>query len=83
MKTSTAFWKTFLLAIFAGFAFPVLSTGTADSGLITFQEGSDASPESASALIGHWRKTTIGYTGPKDEHLVLHSDGRLTELLVP
>jgi hypothetical protein len=26
-------------------------------------------------LIGHWRKTTIGYTGPIDEHLVLHSDG--------
>jgi len=26
-------------------------------------------------LIGHWRKTTISYTGPIDEHLVLHSDG--------
>ena len=26
-------------------------------------------------LIGHWRKTTIGYTGPVDEHLVLHSNG--------
>jgi hypothetical protein len=26
-------------------------------------------------LVGHWRKTTIGYTGPIDEHLVLHSDG--------
>ena len=75
MKTSNAFWKIILLAIFAGFAFPVLSTATADSGLITFQEGSDASREGASALIGHWRKTTIGYTGPKDEHLVLHTDG--------
>jgi hypothetical protein len=26
-------------------------------------------------LIGHWRKTTIGYTGPIDEHLILHVDG--------
>ncbi len=26
-------------------------------------------------LIGHWRKTTISYTGPVDEHLVLHVDG--------
>lgn len=26
-------------------------------------------------LVGHWRKTTIGYVGPRDEHLVLHADG--------
>ena len=26
-------------------------------------------------MIGHWRKTTISYTGPTDEHLVLHVDG--------
>ena len=29
----------------------------------------------SNALIGHWRKTTISYTGPIDEHLVLHVDG--------
>jgi hypothetical protein len=75
MKISNAFWKMILLAIFPGFAFPVLFTETADSGLITFQEGSDASSDGTKALIGHWRKTTIGYTGPKDEHLVFHSDG--------
>ena len=26
-------------------------------------------------LIGHWRKTTIVFGSPKDEHLVLHGDG--------
>ena len=75
MKTSNAFWKIILLAIFAGFAFPVLSTESADSGIITFQEGSDVSSENSSVLIGHWRKTIIGYTGPMDEHLVLHANG--------
>jgi hypothetical protein len=27
------------------------------------------------ALVGHWRKTTIVYTGPRDEHLVLRANG--------
>ncbi|MGJ0397108.1 MAG: hypothetical protein ACR65U_12870 [Methylocystis sp.] len=27
------------------------------------------------ALVGHWRKTTIGYTGPRDDHLLLYPDG--------
>jgi len=46
----------------------------ADSGIIRFQELSGYSSENSNALIGHWRKTTIGYTGPIDEHLVLHVD---------
>jgi len=46
----------------------------ADSGIITFQESSRSSSENSNALIGHWRKTTIRYTGPIDEHLVLHVD---------
>jgi len=46
----------------------------ADSGIIRFQELSGSSSENSNALIGHWRKTTIGYTGPIDEHLVLHVD---------
>ena len=46
----------------------------ADSGIIRFQESSGSSSENSNALIGHWRKTTIGYTGPIDEHLVLHVD---------
>jgi hypothetical protein len=47
----------------------------ADSGIITFQESTGSTSENSNALIGHWRKTTIGYTGPIDEHLVLHVDG--------
>lgn len=31
--------------------------------------------ENARILVGHWRKTTIVFEQPKDEHLVLHADG--------
>jgi hypothetical protein len=55
--------------------FAALSMEAADSGIIKFQEASSPSSENSSGLIGHWRKTTIGYTGPIDEHLGLHSDG--------
>jgi hypothetical protein len=54
--------------------FAALSAEAADSGIITFQEGSATSSENSNALIGHWRKTTISYMGPIDEHLVLHVD---------
>ena len=54
--------------------FAAFSTEAADSRIITFQESSGSSSENSNALIGHWRKTTIGYTGPTDEHLVLHVD---------
>jgi len=30
----------------------------------------------AEGLVGHWRKTTIEYIGPRDEHLVLDPDGK-------
>jgi hypothetical protein len=59
----------------AAFAFAGFSIEAADSGIIRFQESSGPSSENTSALVGHWRKTTIGYTGPIDEHLVLHVDG--------
>ena len=45
------------------------------SGVITFQEAADISPDNKQQLIGHWRKTTIVFGSPKDEHLVLHADG--------
>jgi len=64
-----------LLALCATFAFAAFSTKAADPGIITFQEGNATSSENSNALIGHWRKTTISYTGPIDEHLVLHVDG--------
>lgn len=36
----------------------------------------------ASILVGHWRKTTIGYTGPIDTHLVLSADGSVERWVV-
>jgi hypothetical protein len=57
------------------FVFIACAARAADSRIITFQEGTAAPAENSSALIGHWRKTTIGYTGPIDEHLVLRSNG--------
>ena len=67
-----------LLVLFAQcavFAFGLVSAGTAGSGIITFQESSDASRDSKQQLVGHWRKTTIVFESPKDEHLVLRADG--------
>jgi hypothetical protein len=59
----------------AAFVFVAFFAEAADSGITTFQESSGSSSENSNALIGHWRKTTISYTGPIDEHLVLHVDG--------
>jgi hypothetical protein len=80
MRTPHVFRKITLLANCAAFAFAAFSIEAADSGIITFQESSGPSSGNASALIGHWRKTTISYTGPIDEHLVLHSDGTVGDL---
>ncbi|HEY2567689.1 MAG TPA: hypothetical protein VGI25_00070 [Candidatus Udaeobacter sp.] len=52
-----------------------VSGEAAGSGIIKFQESTGPSSENSSELVGHWRKTTIGYTGPIDEHLVLRSNG--------
>ena len=57
------------------FGFVALSAEAADSGIIKFQEASAPSSANSSELVGHWRKTTVSYTGPIDEHLVLHSNG--------
>jgi len=51
------------------------SAKAAHSRIIKFQESSAPSSVNSSGLIGDWRKTTIGYTGPIDEHLVLHTNG--------
>jgi hypothetical protein len=75
MITRNIFRQITWIAQCAAFVFVAFSAEAADSGIITFQEGNAASSENSSALIGHWRKTTIGYTGPIDEHLVLHSNG--------
>jgi hypothetical protein len=52
-----------LLALSALFVFVAFSAMAADSGITTFQESSAPSSENTMGLIGHWRKTTIGYTG--------------------
>jgi hypothetical protein len=36
----------------------------------------------AGALVGHWRKTTIVFGSPKDEHLVLDADGSAENWMV-
>lgn len=75
MRTQHVFPKITWLAQFCALVLAALSTEAANSSIITFQEGNATSSENSNALIGHWRKTTIGHTGPIDEHLVLHVDG--------
>jgi hypothetical protein len=70
MITRNVFRQITSLAQYGALAFAVFSAEAADSGIVTFQ-----SSENSSVLIGHWRKTTFGYTGPMDEHLVLHANG--------
>ena len=75
MRTQLVFPNITWLAQFCALVLAAVSTEAANSGIITFQDGSGTSSENSNRLIGHWRKTTIGYTGPIDEHLVLHVDG--------
>ena len=75
MRTENVSRKIASIAQCAAFVFIAFSAKAADSRITTFQESSGSSLENSSGLIGHWRKTTIGYTGPIDEHLVLHSNG--------
>ena len=75
MSTQNVFPKINWLAQCCALVLGALSTEAANPGIITFQESSGSSSENSNALIGHWRKTTISYTGPIDEHLVLHVDG--------
>jgi hypothetical protein len=75
MRTQHVFPKIIWLAQFCALVLAALSTEAANSGITTFQESSGTSSENSNALIGHWRKTTISYTGPIDEHLILHVDG--------
>src|SRR5438067_1906956 len=57
------------------FALGLISAAAAGSGVTMFQESGEASSDSTQRLIGHWRKTTIVFKSPKDEHVVLHADG--------
>jgi len=73
MKTRTLLGFTFGKCTV--FLFGLVSAVAADSGVIMFQESGDAPSANTQRLIGHWRKTTIVFGSPKDEHLVLHADG--------
>jgi hypothetical protein len=73
MKTRSLLGFTF--AQCSVFALGLVSVAASGSGVIAFQEPGDASSDSKQQLIGHWRKTTIVFESPKDEHLVLHADG--------
>ena len=64
-------WLASCIALVFG-GFSVAATG---SGVTIFQKEDAAPSDNTSALIGHWRKTTIVFGSPKDEHLVLHPDG--------
>ena len=75
MKILNVFRKISWIAQCASLVFAAVSTNAAGSGIITFQEGSGAPSENTNRLVGHWRKTTIVFESPKDEHLVLHPDG--------
>lgn len=75
MRTETVSRKITSFAQCLTLLLIAFSAKAADSRIITFQGSSGPSSENSSGLIGHWRKTTIGYTGPIDEHLVLHSNG--------
>jgi hypothetical protein len=74
MRKGTVRYTIFHLANCIALASPACFTATAASPIIRFQENAPA-PNNAQQLTGHWRKTTISYTGPIDEHLVLHSNG--------
>jgi hypothetical protein len=75
MSTQRVVPNIIRLALCYALVLVAVSTEAANSGIITFQEGNATTSENSNALIGHWRKTTISYTGPVDEHLVLHVDG--------
>ena len=41
-----------------------------------------ADESNAAALMGHWRKTTIRFEQPRDEHLVLGDNGSMANWVV-
>jgi hypothetical protein len=78
IRINSVLAKSKWLALPAACFFLAFSVPPADQQIVRFQESGEVSgevSESAKVLVGHWRKTTIGYVGPRDEHLVLHADG--------
>jgi hypothetical protein len=75
MRRSNIFYKIIWLANCLALAFGAFSAAAAGSGATAFQKENAAPSDNSSPLIGHWRKTTIVFGSPRDEHLVLHPDG--------
>ena len=75
MRTRNVSGQIAMIVQCAVLVFVAFSTKATNSRIIKFQESSVPSSENAGGLIGHWRTTRIGYTGPIDEHLVLRADG--------
>jgi len=73
MKTRSLLGFTFVQCTVL--AFGLVSAAASGSGVIAFQESGAASSDNKQQLIGHWRKTSIVFGSPKDEHLVLNADG--------
>jgi hypothetical protein len=73
MKKPSLLGLTFVQCVV--FASGLVFSAAAGSGIIAFQESSDAPSDNTQRLICHWRKTTIVFGSPKDEHLVLNADG--------
>jgi hypothetical protein len=67
--------KSERLVLSAVCAWIVFSGIAAAFPVILFQAEPNALSENPKLLIGHWRKTTIVFERPRDEHLVLHEDG--------
>jgi hypothetical protein len=73
MRIDSVLAQSKWLALPAACFFLAFSAPPADQRIVLFQGGEV--PESAKMLVGHWRKTTIVFESPRDEHLVLHADG--------
>lgn len=82
MRVMTAGLLGFTFAHCVMCAFVVASAGGAGSGVIVFQEPGEASSNNRQQLVGHWRKTTIVFESPKDEHLLLNADGTAEKWVV-
>ena len=80
MKTPSLL--VFMFALSVACAFGVAFAEAASSGVIVFQEPAEASSNNRQQLVGHWRKTTIVFENPKDEHLLLNADGTAEKWVV-
>src|SRR5262249_946239 len=75
MRTRNVSRPISLMAHSAAFVVLPFSPKPPASEIIKFKETRRHSAGNWGGLMGHWQKTTIGYPGPRDEHLVLHSNG--------